>query len=304
MAGFWIKMRSDLLRSPHVVQMSRSLIRSEAFRSWLCPDGGKGLSEEALRCVTCALLMRVWSDARSFGKFGESGDGDDLIVADFNVPDIDLWACAPGVGKAMVETGWVRSLDSDGEHNGLLFPNFRQYNAPMEPAEKQAAYHKRKRKTSRDGVTKALPMSGNAVLPQEKIRERREEKNNTPVVPKGTLGRKSSDYSEHFERWWKIYPRGEGKATAYKAWVEAGKALVASKISPRSSEEAVAYLLERVTAYAASPRALLSDPSKLPMASTWLNQGRYDDKPATWQIPLTSNNAVHHEPMEAPYKEY
>jgi len=169
----WIKMRSEILRSPRLVAIARLLGRSQGFRAWLFPKGGNGISESALRCVTGALLMRVWSDARSFGNF----DGDDLFVPHFSIPDIDLWADAPGVGKAMLAVGWLQVRDSDGEQNGLVFPNFRQYNAPLEPAEKQSNYRKRKK----ESVTKVLPSGGNAALPLEK---RREEKSiNTPVAP-------------------------------------------------------------------------------------------------------------------------
>ncbi len=171
----WIKMRSELLRSPRVVAMSRILVTSEEFRTWAYGDPSGRMSDDALRCVTCALLLRVWSDARSFGYF----DGDDLFVNGFRVSDVDMWAQAPGVGQAMLEIGWLMESAAGGKHKGLVFPNFRQYNAPMDQAEKQAAYRRRKK----ESVTGALPTSGNNALPKSYHKRREEKSINTPVVP-------------------------------------------------------------------------------------------------------------------------
>jgi hypothetical protein len=96
-------------------------------------------------------------------------------------------------------------------------------------------------------------------------------------------------YCVLFDQWWSIYPRREGKAKAYDAWKKAGKAIKADR--GLTSAEAAAFLIERVTVYAASPRATKSDPSKIPHAATWLNQGRYDDDDAAWLVPLTDRHA-------------
>src|SRR5215510_167928 len=73
-AGDWIKMRSALLDHPKVIAMARRLHSERAFRDWLTPGGGSPMngqvaSDHALRCVTTALLMRVWSLSREHGKF-------------------------------------------------------------------------------------------------------------------------------------------------------------------------------------------------------------------------------------------
>jgi hypothetical protein len=86
-----------------------------------------------------------------------------------------------------------------------------------------------------------------------------------------------------------LYPRKEAKGKALEAWKKAGKRLVGSGMSRPG---AVAHLLDRVQAYASSPRATQSDPSKIPHPATWLNQGRYDDDPQTWQTPLTDRGVV------------
>lgn len=118
---------------------------------------------------------------------------------------------------------------------------------------------------------------------QEQEQEQEQEQNNNSC-PKKVSDRKNG-YCESFERWWCVYPRREGKGKAFDAWVKAGKAVKDSK--GINGVEAAAWLFERVTAYANSPRAKESDPSKIPLPATWLNQCRYDDDPATWGVVLT-----------------
>jgi len=55
-----------------------------------------------------------------------------------------------------------------------------------------------------------------------------------------------------------------------------------------TKEQAAAILLDRVQAYAVSPRGKDSDPNKIPLPTTWLNEGRYDDSPQAWSMPLTN----------------
>ena len=119
---------------------------------------------------------------------------------------------------------------------------------------------------------------------QEQEQEQEQEQN-TPIVPTGTCGNGSA----LFDEWWNLYPRKEAKGKALEAWKKAGKRLVGSGMS---RPDAVAHLLDRVQAYASSPRATQSDPSKIPHPATWLNQGRYDDDPQTWQTPLTDRVAT------------
>lgn len=188
MAGDWIKMRGALLQSPKLIAMARALHRSEAFRGWLTPGGagamnGQLISDDALRCVTCALLLRVWSASREFGKF----EGDDLLLSHLSVPDLDLMAGCPGVGKAMVSVGWAEV--KDGDQCGVVFRNFKQHNAPMSPAEKQSHYRARKNGDSDrpskgpKSVTEALPTEGNKTVTREE--KRREELNTKTFLTEG-----------------------------------------------------------------------------------------------------------------------
>lgn len=79
----------------------------------------------------------------------------------------------------------------------------------------------------------------------------------------------------NFERWWSTVPNKVGKQAARKAYEKAAK-----RLSDAGSEDAHGFLLDRMTAFAASPKAR---GDFCPHPATWLNEGRYEDDPATWQ---------------------
>lgn len=83
-----------------------------------------------------------------------------------------------------------------------------------------------------------------------------------------------------FEEWWKFYPRKVGKQDALRAYVRVRAYL--SKTRGLSPAEARQFLLERIQAFAQSPKA---KSFFCPHAATWLNQGRYDDDPNEWHRP-------------------
>lgn len=173
MAGDWIKMRGALLDHPKVIAIAKRLMGNADFRQWMTPGGGGPMngqivSDVALRCVTTALLMRVWSGAREHGKFVE----DDLILPYSDLADLDQMAGAPGVGEAMAYVEWAI------EANGVTLPNFKEFNVPMTAAEKQKEYRDRK-----NGVTNSLPVGGNGIgeIVTSREEESREEKETTTI---------------------------------------------------------------------------------------------------------------------------
>jgi hypothetical protein len=87
-------------------------------------------------------------------------------------------------------------------------------------------------------------------------------------------------YHPQFERWWRVYPRREGKASAARRWREAGARL--RQAHGWSTQQAVDYLQERAEAFASTPKG--QHPNLCPLPTTWLHQGRYDDDPARWQV--------------------
>jgi hypothetical protein len=109
------------------------------------------------------------------------------------------------------------------------------------------------------------------------------------------LGTKSSNYTgtdgnrteggvgettdNPFEAFWRAVPRKVGKADAKRAWINAIKVIRGREATPGYGD-AQAFLLDRITAFAASPKA---KGEFCPHPATWLNGGRYDDDPAAWR---------------------
>lgn len=195
MADDWIKMRGALVDHPKVIAMARALHENNDFRHWLTPGAppasGQTVSTRALRCVTTALLMCVWSVSRATGRFV----GDDLHLPHSTLPDLDEIAGAPGVGAAMVKLGWVVELAGNA---GLCLPNFKEFNVPKTNAEKQKDYRDRTR-----SVTSALPERGNenrqSVTPRGRGRGREEPSTDTPphTTPDAPAGGRSGVFEGH-----------------------------------------------------------------------------------------------------------
>lgn len=179
MAGDWIKMRAGILQSPRLIGMARVLHGRRDFREWLTPgdpalrnsnakvtDTALLISDGALRGVTVALLLSVWSAAREFGKF----DGDDLVLLHMGVDDIDSMAGAPGVGQAMLAVDWLKELPN--ERHGVILPKFKQHNIPMTNAERQAEHRGRSRNADfgdpESQNSNALSRNSNAIVTDDR----------------------------------------------------------------------------------------------------------------------------------------
>lgn len=126
------------MSSLKLIRLARRLGEQSEFRLWLSPIGdprnngatsAQQISEPALRCVALSLLTVTWSEARSQGKF----DGDDLILEGLYLSDLDQLAGAPGLGKAMETVGWAVQMKNP---TCVKLPNFKEFNAPMTPAER------------------------------------------------------------------------------------------------------------------------------------------------------------------------
>lgn len=91
-------------------------------------------------------------------------------------------------------------------------------------------------------------------------------------------GRTKITYPSSFERWWLAYPRRNGKQKAFSAWKRAGAILVARGMT---KEQAAEHLLSVCQAFALSPKGQSGE--FCPYPQKWLNEGRYDDDPKSWQ---------------------
>lgn len=252
MAGDWIKMRGALVDHPKVIAIARALHSEREFRDWLTPGGGGAsngqlVSDAALRAVTVALLLKVWSGSREHGRFVD----DDLHLPHSVIADLDQMAGAPGVGEAMATVLWA--VEREGEE-GIFLPNFKEFNVPMTPAEKQREYRKRQQLSNEHGnavVTQALPRVGN------KSGTRVEERRSTPIVPE----------SPKFSEFWKRYPgpRKIAKSKCLEVWIKQGFETVGDQV------------LLHVAAMSASPAWKEMDGKFIPAPLTYLNQRRFED---------------------------
>ncbi len=104
----------------------------------------------------------------------------------------------------------------------------------------------------------------------------------TPAAPAASseepAARKRRTYPEAFETWWAVYPTKAGKHEAKNAWESAYRRVMAD--NGLSAAEAQARLLEAATAFSKTPKGM---GQHCPYPATWLNGGRYDDDPNTWQ---------------------
>lgn len=147
----------------------------------------------------------------------------------------------------------------------------------------------------RYGVPFYLPDPSPLKAPYEPLRSQeqdqdqdkdQEQDTSTVGSPNGKKRKVRSDaYCEAFELWWMAYPRKEGKGSAYRAWIEAGKRIREQR--KLDSRQVAEVLLYKATEYAESPRGHWPI-AKLPHPSTWLNDCRYDDDPSAWQVPFVT----------------
>ncbi len=193
------------------------------------------------------LRVWIWADQQTYeGK---------TAAANSNAPGVtlallDRYAAVAGFGAALIAVGWL------SECRGVLtFTNFDRHNGQTAKARALTAKRVAKsRAAKRNGgnVTPALP---------EKRREEKRREAVTPIVPKG------DEYTAAFLHWWSLYPLKKNKRAASKAFAAASKRTTSDKLN------------QSAAAYAASEEGRSQ---YCPHASTWLNQGKYDDDPATW----------------------
>jgi hypothetical protein len=132
------------------------------------------------------------------------------------------------------------------------------------------------------GLSKPLRSQEQEQEQEQEIEQ--EQKQESPYSPPRDVGGKKkktvkTEYCQKFEVFWNTYPRKSGKRKAYMAWAAAGKRIKAAR--GLGSTEAAEFLLERATAFAATPKG--RHPQYCPFPATWLNQDRFDDDPVCWQ---------------------
>lgn len=109
--------------------------------------------------------------------------------------------------------------------------------------------------------------------PKDKDKEKEQDKDKE----KDTEGVQGKPKPTPFDSWWEVVHCKTGKEAARRAYDVA-----VSKIRMvEPDREPHAYLRERMAAFASTPSAKPTDRTPI-HPTTWLNQGRYADDPATW----------------------
>lgn len=98
----------------------------------------------------------------------------------------------------------------------------------------------------------------------------------------GKPPKKKSPYTDDFNIWYAVYPKKLKPADAFKAWKLAVKRVeLDPECPPTNVAEAKAYLLEAVTAFAASGWG--QQRQKCPTPANWLTAGQFNDDRANWE---------------------
>ena len=91
-------------------------------------------------------------------------------------------------------------------------------------------------------------------------------------------GHPRNPYPQDFETWWVVYPKRTGKRAACTAWTSAVKRIGAARgCGPLVAHQT---LLDVTGVFAKSRKG--QSGRYCPNPATWLNEGRYDDDPKTW----------------------
>lgn len=121
-------------------------------------------------------------------------------------------------------------------------------------------------------ATDSQPHILNIVVEREKDSKKEVSSNEQARLdaPKTKRSRSSvpDQYPHDFEEFWKVYPRREGKGDACKAW---------QRLTMPQKRKAYVALKSQLPALEAKRRDPRGD--FCPHASTWINQGRFDDDP-------------------------
>lgn len=202
MAGDWIKMRTNIRRHPKVIAMSRHLARNRDFINWwsnpmnvTCRDSVTEIvTFEIVTRVTVSGLLELWGAINTVAK-------GDLHIPYMAITDLDDITGIPGFGDAMGAVGWVSDISEDSAQ-GLVFPNFSEFNKPESErkpaktdAERAKEYRDRKKESSvtdqHKNVTKKSDESHGKSRDIEKRREDIKDKDKPPLPPKGEETKKT-----------------------------------------------------------------------------------------------------------------
>ena len=179
----WIKMRTDLIGDPRVIQLSNLL----------------GIDE----VTVIGHLYAFWAWADSHIVADGSSDGHAIGVT----PDwLDAHLRCPGFSQAMIDVEWV-TFKSGG---GITIPDF---DVHMSESAKTRGLASERKRRQRAGVTQVSRKScDKSVTRGDKIRE---DNIKPPYNPPRTGG---VNVPAAFAEWWAAYPKKVGKQAAIRTW--------------------------------------------------------------------------------------
>jgi len=259
MAGDWIKMKCSLVSDPKVMAIGRELEQHPQFAE--CVTGSSNvtvtlLSDVTLRYAVTGALHSVWCAANEHAENGR--------ICRAGLSWIDAITGFQGFGVAMQNVGWAIV---DG--NDLILPKFDSLNTSS--AERQKRYREKHRVKS--DVTRNVTDNVTRDVTSNAREEKRREDSNTPIVPKSRKAKasKPDGYSPEFERFWNVFPslRKTKKAATWKAWQAAVL---------RDHPETI------ITAAAEFADTPMAKGEFCPGPEPWLNNARWDDDRAAWQV--------------------
>jgi len=279
MAGDWIKMRVWLRRDPRVATMADFIAEQRDFMDWLTDPVRRTCSESAhehitrdvTRAITVCSLLEIWGVAR------ERGDrvGNDLVIRHCSISSLDDICGVPSIGLAMEYVDWAEQsteIDAKGRSISLIrLPNFfEEAESPSDKykrqhAEAQARYRAKKTAESGGNVTSPEHITSDVtrdVTVTHREEKRREEKY-TPKPPKGEV----VGFPPGFDRFWSAYPKKQAKPAAVKAF---------ARLKPDDS--LMASLMAALEVQVASKDWQKDGGQFIPLASTWLNNRRWEDE--------------------------
>jgi len=151
MARDWVKMHTDLYRSPKVCALAdRLLDPSSEIAKHVSQNCQRDMTvtRNVMRNAVVGALVSVWGVMRHRGKRDSNAN---LVCPGVTVSVLDDIADIDGFGAAMQSIGWVTQTD-----NGIVFPEFFDENnvdpAATKNAERQRRFRERYRNVTA-GVT-------------------------------------------------------------------------------------------------------------------------------------------------------
>jgi len=245
MAGDWTPIEHATPRKPELARIAKLT----------------GLS----RRHVLGALVEFWQWAGDQTVDGHVDADVDALVLLFGESD-SFW-------HAVEEVGWIAQTA-----HGIFIPRAEHWitngaKSRLQKSKRQKQWRKARQNVDAHVDDAASTSTPRARLPEKRREEKRRDKGETPLNPPTD---RSMDCA--FAAWWLAVHARTGKRAARKAYDAAVRRLRLE----REGSDPHEFLLERMRAFSASPRAHPEGITPIHPA-TWLNQGRYDDDPETWQ---------------------